>query len=254
MVQEPKDTDAVMGGEGMQDLPYLVIQTPDKSEKIILLQKTKVTIGRLDIPENDIVLPEYNGRITRIEHCVLERSFGDWILKDQSTNGTILKREGQLINVQQQNEHQIAINSGDVICIHGYELTFYDPKKTDPLKLKIPQTKSKVTTGFLYKLSQEILYKVENETREKFSVSPQINKMLRCMARKNLDNNSEATLCTYEELLCELFGEDEYGYTSSKINELAYDIRQLFKKNGGDSSLIETVKTRGYILHIDCEG
>ena len=230
-----------------QLLPYLVIAAPDGTLETIRLQKTKITIGRLP-EQNDIFLPDYDGIITRIEHCLLERDQGGWMLKDNSTNGTCLERESQKMQVQDLPDREIEISSGDIIYIHTYQLTFNDPNRTDPLQQpKLTQSR------FLYKLSQETLYQIKVGQRTKLSLTPQMNKMLLCMARKNLDHQGDPSVCSYDELLTEIWGKDEYGFTVSNVNDLARHVRKLFEDYEGSRTLLETVKTRGYILHIDCE-
>ena len=236
----------------MNLLPYLKITYPDGEEQILKLTKTIYTIGRL--PEhNDIDLPETEGIITRIEHCILERKTDGWWIKDKSTNGTIIERAGVQLQIKNFPEQKILIYSEDIIKIHNYELKFIDPAKTPNLSFKDQVNLISNPPILIFNLSQLTLYKVEQYQRISIPLTPQLIDMLTCLARKNLANNNQPTVCTYDELITAIWKGDNFGDKRSLINGLAKDIRKIFTENGGDSSLLDTRKTKGYLLKISCE-
>ncbi len=214
-------------------------------EREAVLTKTKYTVGRL--PENDIELPDDLGIITRIEHCILEREASGWWLTDQSTNGTVVQREGQRVAVDSFPLAKVQIGSGDIIYIHTWELAFHDPNRTNPLKSFSVQPKS--VSRFVFNLSQLTLYKIVQNRQEKVELRPQVRKMFGYMAQKNLENNNQPILCKYNELIHHIWEGDAFGKTNQDINTLASEIRELLT----DKSLLETVKREGYILHIACD-
>ncbi len=236
----------------MNLLPYLKITYPDGEEQILKLTKTIYTIGRL--PEyNDINLPETEGIITRIEHCILERKTDGWWIKDKSTNGTIIERDGVQLQIQNCHEQKILISSEDIIIIHNYELKFIDPAKTPHFSLKDQVNSINNSPHLIFNLSQLTLYKVEQYQRIAIHLTPQLTDMLTCLARKNLANNNQPTVCTYDELITAIWKGDNVGDKRSLINGLAKDIRKIFTDNGGNFDWLVNRKTKGYLLKISCE-
>lgn len=245
-------------------LPYLIKKALDGSEEKIILNKYKLTFGRYS--DNDVSLPENeNDRcyISRRKHCVLERGIGEeWFLTDTSTNGTSLKPEGEQSEITLLKKQKVAIGNGDEILIHGYVLTFYDPNRTNrlPTKSTSPQKSSQpsFTTQppdktFIYNLSQTNLYKIAGQKRERVHLNPNASKMFNFMAKKNFDNNNQPILCTYEDLIKEVWGEKSFDCSEGDVQDLAKMIRDAFKKHDGSKTLLETKKKQGYILHIICE-
>ena len=235
-------------------LPFLNIQSPDGNSQRIDLRKTQYTIGRF--PDNDIALPGgSDSPITRIEHCLLERETGRWYLIDKSTNGTVLKRGDQSQQVQDLPDRKVVLNRGDIICIHGWTLTFDDPNGTGEVGER--GAKSLVRSPFVYKVTQAALYYQGDGTRTPIEPRPQVNKMLRYMAQRNLENGGEPVICNYEELIHAVWsGEDAQERTNGDINGIAREIRKLFdeKPSSEDGKqFLETRKGEGYLLRIATE-
>jgi pSer/pThr/pTyr-binding forkhead associated (FHA) protein len=244
-------------------LPRLFISAPGESEQSIELSKTCYSVGR--VSGNDIFLPDKEELISR-QHCYFERDIGGWMLVDKhSTNGTIIQRGDDKRQVQQFPDGKVLLNSGDVILIHGWELKFQDFSQTVPAsgrktlsqQLPVPSSNAVETESFVYVLHRSTLFYVEQSGRQEINLLPQLEQMLEFMARKNLNNEGRPTLCTYEELIYHIWGDDEYAGTTNDINGLAWKIRKAFQKKGLSSEetlkLLETKKKKGYILHITCE-
>jgi DNA-binding winged helix-turn-helix (wHTH) protein len=235
-------------------LPYLKITDPNGKTETIELTKTRYTIGRL--PEcNDIALPETEGIITRVEHCILEREADGWWVKDKSTNGTIIERDQVQLQVQSCLGRKNLIVSEDLIKINNWQLEFIDPNKTPAVILKPEINLGNQSTNLVFNVSQLTLYKIEQGQRIPLELRPQLINMLEYLARKNLGNQNQPTVCTYDELINTIWKDenDRLSRTPLEVNGLAKDIRKIFTKNGGDSSWLETKKTIGYILKITCE-
>ena len=236
-------------------LPYLSIQSPDGQSQRLILTETRYTIGRL--PDcNDIALPENEGIITRVHHCILEREAEGWSVTDKSTNGTILEREGQAFPLAEQNGRKALMNSEDVIVIHHWRLTFVDPSRTKPIATPGQGSSLVVSTAakssWLFKVSQETLFKVENGTREPIHVRPQVRKMVKHLVGRNLANEQVPVLCTREELIGAVWGE-EFGSHDQDLDRLAMEIRRVLKQTADSKQWLETVTGSGYILRIDGE-
>lgn len=243
----------------MADLiPYLIIQSPSGEEKKLELRDTHYTIGRLS--DNDISLSEDpNSLITRIKHCILYREAGQWLLTDNSTNGTIVQWGETQEDIHQKT---IALKPESVILIHQWQITFFDPNATNKYKTigKSSKTSSDQPlepSEFIYKISQATLYHQTGTERTAIPCRPQVNVMLRYMAQKNLDNQGEPIVCEYQELISAVWGteSDAEGRTALEINGLARDIRKLFAEYSDktDAELLVTVRRLGYLLKIQSE-
>ena len=80
----------------------------------IVMRGTNITIGRA--PENDVVLPDPDGQLSR-RHCVIEDNMGNISIIDLSTNGTFLNYSKFAIG-----QTPTPLSNGDVITLGGYEL------------------------------------------------------------------------------------------------------------------------------------
>ncbi|MGC9504360.1 FHA domain-containing protein [Baaleninema sp.] len=242
----------------MTDLiPYLVIQSPTGTEQTLELRDISYDIGRL--PSNHISLPEDpDSLITRIKHCTLNRKGGQWIISDNSTNGTSVELDGETINIHQRS---IVLKSGAVILIHGWRITFNDPNATQKRHRKKKKSQPhpiypKIQhSPLIYKISQATLYYQSGSQKKAIYCRPQVNRMLRYMAQRNLDNKGEPILCEYQALI-EAIWEDEEGHISQKINSLAREIRKIFEKYSSKTDAdkyLKTVRRLGYLLDLPCE-
>lgn len=248
----------------MADLiPYLIIQSPSGEEKKLELRDTHYSIGRLS--DNDISLSEDpNSLITRIKHCILYREAGQWLLTDNSTNGTIVEWGENREDIHQKT---IALKPESAILIHHWKITFFDPNATNKYKTKIVKPSAELaelpkkpleTSRFIYKISQATLYHQIGTERTAIPCRPQVNAMLRYMAQKNLDNQGEPIVCEYQELISAVWGNglDAEGRTALEVNGLARDIRKLLEEysniNDAEAALV-TIRRMGYLLKIQSE-
>jgi hypothetical protein len=245
----------------MADLiPYLVIQSPSGEEKKLELSDTQYSIGRL--PDNDISLSEDpNSLITRIKHCILSREAGQWLLTDNSTNGTIVQW-GE--NREEIHQKTIALKPESVILIHQWKITFFDPNATNKYKSHLTKSSAQLaekpleTSRFIYKISQATLYHQVGEDRTAILCRPQVNAMLRYMAQKNLSNQGEPIVCEYQELISSVWGNgpDAEGRTALEVNGLARDIRKLLAEYSSTTdaeATLVTIRRMGYLLKIQSE-
>ena len=233
-------------------LPYLKIQSPDGELETLSLTKTFYKIGRLQ-DCNDIALPEEEGIITRMGHCILEREAQVWGVTDKSTNGTIIEREDKQIQLKEQPNQKIFLSSGDRIIIHHWQLQFFDPNQTTPINLSINSNTS--ASSWLFKRSQLTFYKMERGQRIEvpMRLSPKAIQIINCLAAKNLTHENTPTICQYDELIEWIWPEDSFGKGNQDINTLAKVIRVNLEEMGGSKEWLETKKTVGYILRISCE-
>lgn len=245
-----------------QSLPHLKIKSPQTGEQVLELDKSDYTIGR--VPEfNDIGLPEEDGFITRKNHCILTRNDQQWWLIDRSMNGTILERKGEQIQLQDVEHNQIQLFSGDRILIHYWELVFIDPNQKNSLDettqdLQRFSIKSNYKTAFVFNITQLTFHYIKNG--EKVVVEglrPTAIDMLVFMARKNLDNNNQPIVCEYDELIDYIWRNDnnaKYDKDPQNIHTLANEIRNCLRKFlDNPDDYLETKRSRGYMLKIDCE-
>jgi len=231
-------------------IPYLKIQAPDGKEERLNLINTRYTVGRL--PQcNDIVLPEEEGIITRIHHCVIERVMEGWVLMDQSTNGTILERQGQRFELVNLPDRRCPMASEDMILIHHWQLQFIDPSQTNrvsPLQPNLSDPKP-----WVFNVSQQTLFQLQNGRRKKIRVRPQVRKMLNYIANKNLANQNTPILCPRQELIAEIWGPEDFGSHEQDLDRLAMEIRKIFQQKTAGEQWLETMVGAGYLLHIDSE-
>jgi DNA-binding winged helix-turn-helix (wHTH) protein len=231
-------------------IPYLKIQAPDGKEERLSLIKTRYTIGRL--PQcNDIVLPEEDGIITRIHHCVLAREVEGWQIIDQSTNGNMVKRQGQRLELSHQRGRMLPMASEDVIWIHHWRWQFIDPSQTKRVAVLRPQISP--SKPWIFNTSQQTLFQVQNGDRQKVHVRPQVRKMLHHIASKNLANQGTAIVCLRGELIAAIWGPDDFGSHEQDLDRLAMEIRKIFGQTSSGEQWLETVVGAGYLLHIDTE-
>lgn len=247
-----------------QSVPFLKIIAPDGSEQVVSLERTCYTIGR--IPElNDIALMDLDGVITRKSHCLLKKVDSTWWIVDQSTNGTILTRKKDEIQLQDLQTPEIELFSGDCIIIHNWQLIFNDLSQSlynTTKNLKKLVFKSKYQTPFVFNVSELNLYQIQAEGKLIVQgLRPKARDLLTYMAQQNLDNGNQATICSYEDIKHSLWEENErYGVGNEDIYTLVKEIRKHFKAVAKEYQLedqstqwLETIKKIGLRLNIDCE-
>ena len=237
-------------------LADLVVHGPDGQTFEVPLGHKRVTIGRL--PEyNEVALqPDPEQRVTRHAHCIVEREDGAWWIKDNdSRNGVFLRQQG---SAEAERVHgRASIANGDVICIVGrvtesgepvhWELTLRDPKQTQvitPTLLEVCLDYNPVTGR---------LFRAQGSTRTEIVGLPdQARTLVDYMASRNRSNNDEPVLCTHDEIIRAIWGEDA-GHTPGEVNRLVWDLRRRLGVSPKSRELIENVPKRGYRLKT-CSG
>ncbi|MBO0350277.1 FHA domain-containing protein [Phormidium pseudopriestleyi FRX01] len=235
-------------------IPYLIIHSPSGQQNTFELRDISYSIGRL--PENQIALTEDpDHQITRIKHCTLTRNKGQWIISDHSTNGTQVQVDQTLYDLHQS---EIARQSGTVIQIGPWRLTFHDPNTTRKSQRQ-PQSSPPLPVPsegkFIYKIAHATLYYQSTGQRQPIDCRPQVNQMLTYMAQRNLDNQGEPIVCHYQDLI-EAIWQNEENHNSLEINGLAREIRKILQQYSPETDpnhSLKTIRRLGYLLNISCE-
>ena len=213
------------------------------------LKEDRLTIGRLAV-YNDLALePDPQQLISRKGHCALERDAGGWWVVDNgSVNGTFLQHGDEVQMVQ----GRARLDEGDSICLLGgwseqgepryWRLVFHDPLGTKPA-LVGPEG-----AALEYDWVQARLYRVAGRSRVEIGdLRPQEHKLIRFMDQRNRANGQVPVMCTYEELLAAVWGEEPL-HTESEVTKLIYDLRQKLEANPKEPQYLQTVKGLGYRL------
>jgi hypothetical protein len=230
-------------------LPYLDVHGPDDQHFTAELEKDRVTIGRFDL-YNDVALePDPQQLISRKVHCAIERgSDGWWVVDNGSINRTFLRRAGQVDMVV----GRALLKDGDGILILGkltesgepsyWELVFRDPLGTRPAGHVKP-------AAYLeYDWVQARLFRIDGNRRQEIAdLRPQEHKLIRYMDQRNRANGNIPVMCTFEELLGAIWGE-ETTHTESDVNHLIWELRQKLEPNPREPRFLETVRGLGYRL------
>ena len=230
-------------------LPVLEIRGPKGEAFDYEMVTDRVTIGRF-AQFNDVGLePDPQQLITRKAHCVIERRTDTWwVIDNGSVNRTFICDSGQMNVVT----GQAPIRDGDSIRILGlltedgdavyWELTFRDPLKTSPV-VSGPQI------AYLeYDWIQAKLFRIEGAYRhEIYSLRPQEHKLIRYMDQRNRANRNVPVMCTYEELITAIWG-DEINHAEAEVNHLIYELRQKLEPDPRTPQFLQSVRGLGYRL------
>ena len=230
-------------------LPFLDVSGPGGQQFRVELAKDRVTIGRFE-QFNDVALePDPQQLITRQVHCAVERDLrGWWVVDNGSVNRTFV-RHGTTVEVV---FGRALLTDGDSIRILGkltetgkplyWELTFGDPLGTRPAG-QMPHL------AFLeYDWIQAKLFRVDGSSRQEIQdLRPQEHKLIRYMDQRNRANGNVPVMCTYEELLIAIWGEEPY-HTETEVNHLMWELRQKLEPSPKDPQFLETVRGLGYRL------
>jgi DNA-binding winged helix-turn-helix (wHTH) protein len=226
--------------------------------QMVQLTKSSYTIGRLPAV-NDICLLDEDGVVSRIHHCLLERKPEGWWITDNSTNGTVLEREGQSAVLAVQPERRLLLASEDRIHIHTWNIQFVDPNRTRPAKLQISKVASAksalASCQWLFNINEQILYRVALGRRERVQIRDKVRVCLNYMVGKN-EQEGQPTLCVKQELIDAVWppAENNGTYGDESLYGLIRDIRQVLEQTKESYQWLETVKNLGYILRIESEG
>lgn len=214
-----------------------------------------VTIGRFE-QWNDIALnPDPQQLISRKAHCTVEYKNGWWVVDNGSVNRTFLRRMPNEPIEAVQGRAQI--HEGEVICILGqlleeggqvfWELTFHDPAVTNPAGRRnvFP------LDAFLeYDWTQARLYRIEHGYRQELQrLRPQEHKLVRYMAQRNRANDGEPVLCTFEELITAVWG-DEGSVPDADLAHLVWQLRRKIERDYKQPQFLEIVRGLGYRLQL----
>ncbi len=230
-------------------LPVLEVHGPNHESFTVELVKDRITIGRFG-QFNDVGLePDPQQLITRKAHCVLERKADSWwIIDNGSVNRTFVVRDRGMEAVN----GCATIQDGEAIRILGlltengepiyWELCFHDPLKTNRA-LGEP-----VPVSLEYDWIQAKLFQVRGGYRQEIrNLRPQEHKLIRYMDQRNRANGYVAVMCSYEELIGAIWG-DEIGHIEAEVNHLAYELRQKIEPDPNDPCFLQAVRGLGYRL------
>jgi hypothetical protein len=230
-------------------LPFLDIAGPDGQQFQAELAKDRVTIGRF-AQFNDVALePDPQQLITRKGHCALERDAnGWWVVDNGSVNRTFVRR-GTAVEVV---HGRAPLSEGESIRILGklteageplyWELTFNDPLGTRPAG------QAPALAYLEYDWIQARLFRIDGTSRQEIhDVRPQEHKLIRYMDQRNRANGGVPVMCTYEELLLAIWGE-EPDHTETEVTHLIWELRRKLEPDPKEPRFLETVRGLGYRL------
>ena len=237
----------------------IVVGGPDGGTlgHVALAGRERVTVGRL--PElNDLALqPDPQQLVTRASHCTLEREGERWSVVDGgSVNGTYLRRASGLERV----EDRATLRDGDAVCVLGavdeaagerrwFELVFQsapDPQATRAAPLPAPSPAAAGAEGCLsYDAGAARLVLVQGSERHEIEIRAQAHRLVRYMAERNAAGG-EPALCTHEELMQAVWGEEPL-HNRVELARLVWELRRKLEPFGA-GQLIENRRRLGYRL------
>jgi pSer/pThr/pTyr-binding forkhead associated (FHA) protein len=227
--------------------PYIILTDLDGNKRKIVLDKDKVTIGRLDNLNDIPLLPDDQHLVTRNMHCAVEKKDSTaWLIDNTSINGTFIMRG----NIMQKVKGEFKLQDNDVIMITGqiengkpakyWELLFKDPLGTvnivsacdvlvyDPIQVKL----------FINR---------DDKLTEIGTLTPMEHKLLRYMDQRNKLNGNIPVLCTYNEIISILW-DNIYGHSMNDVNGLIAALRRKIESDYKNPEFLINIRGMGYRL------
>jgi FHA domain/Transcriptional regulatory protein, C terminal len=225
---------------------------------IVPLSGPRVTVGRLP-DTNDIALqPDPERFVTRAAHCTLEQDGGQWFLVDGgSVNGTFLRRGG----APERVHGRAPLRDGDVVCVLAsiaesgerryFELALQalggDSQATRAVLVHSPASTEGAGAACLsYDVEEARLVLVRGDERHEIHVRAQAHRLIRHMAQRNAAIGGSPALCTHDELMRAVWG-DEPMHTRTELAKLVWELRRSLQPYGAER-LVENERRRGYRL------
>jgi DNA-binding winged helix-turn-helix (wHTH) protein len=220
------------------------------------LSGARVTVGRLP-DANDIALqPDPERLVTRAAHCSFEREGSHWFIADGgSVNGTLLRRTGEVTRVA----GRVELQDGDVVCVLAsigggderryFELAFQatpDSQATRAVPIDRAVISAQAAGCLTYDSREARLVLVHGDERTEIQVRAQAHRLVRYMAERNTEAGGAPALCTHDELMQAVWG-DEPMHTRTELARLVWELRRKLEPFGA-SHLIESERRRGYRL------
>ena len=233
-----------------ENLPFLAVQGPSGQHFRVDLTKDRITIGRLEL-FNDVALePDLQHLISRKAHCMLERDgAGWWVIDNGSLNGTF-RRRGSEIEMVKGRAH---LKDGESVLILGELMESGEPSYwaltfRDPMGTQLGQSLLPVPPHLEYEWVQARLLRVSGSmSQEIHNLRPQEHKLIRYMDQRNRANANVPVMCTSEELVAAVWGE-ECPQTETELAHLVWGLRKKLEPNLKEPRFLETVRGLGYRL------
>jgi hypothetical protein len=230
--------------------PSVEVRAPGgKTTTTVTLTGERATVGRLR-GVNDIVLePDPDRYVSGKWHCLIERDVRGWrVVDNASTNGTLLRRGTHEVEVRDPQ----ALSDGDVICILAslsesagpsyWELVFRNPAQT------VRVAPRPGTARLEYDWVSAQLFRIAGADREEVAkLSPQVHRLLRYMLSRNRANGDMAVLCSHEELMQAIWG-DEPLHAREELNGLIFALRGRVELDPKRPRFVQTVRGLGFRL------
>lgn len=252
-------------GEGMKSRVACVrVTSPDGQRSTYDLSAGRTRIGRAT-PDGvlDLALGPDPYRLVSRVHCILEHSEGVWSVTDNaSENGTMLRRNGEMIRVLGAN----VLQHGDTIFVLGditadgqpqyWKLKFDDPFRTEPAPQFLIPPSVDLTPHLVYDWIQMKVYRIEGTDRTEITgLSPQAHKLIRYMADLSRINNGSPVACSHTELIHMMWGRPEEwpkdrAYDETNLRNIVNAARKRIEREPGNPRLLQTERNIGYRLLI----
>jgi len=254
------------GGDVKSRVACVRITSPDGQRSTYDLDAHRTMIGRAtpdSVPELALGPDPY--RLVSRVHCILECSEGTWLVTDNaSDNGTMLRRNGEMIRVLGTS----VLQHGDTIFVLGdittdgqpryWKLKFDDPFRTEPApqaQALLPPTVDP-TPHLVYDWIQMKVYRVEQTDRTEITgLSPQAHKLIRYMADLSRINNGSPVACSHTELIHMMWGRPaewpkDRIYDETNLRNIVNAARKRIERDPGNPRLLQTERNIGYRLLI----